>query len=61
MASRWTHAHHRSVRPDAGWLASVIARLESCPALRRRLRVAVNASTTPEAAPLMGEQRAIYG
>jgi lantibiotic biosynthesis protein len=41
-ASRWTQAHHRSVRPDAGWLASVIARLESYPALRRRLRVVVN-------------------
>lgn len=40
--SRWTQAHHRSVRPDAGWLASVIARLESYPALRRRLRVVVN-------------------
>lgn len=41
-ASRWTQAHHRSVRPDAVWLASVIARLESCPALRCRLRVVVN-------------------
>ncbi len=41
-ASRWTQAHHRSVRPDSGWLASVIARLESYPALRRRLRVVVN-------------------
>ncbi len=40
--SRWSQAHHRSVRPDAGWLASVIARLESSPALRRRLRVVVN-------------------
>jgi len=41
-ASRWTQAHYRSVRPDAVWLASVIARLESYPALRRRLRVVVN-------------------
>jgi hypothetical protein len=41
-ASRWTPAHHRSVRPDAGWLASVIARLESYPALRCRLRVVMN-------------------
>ncbi|MGH3939024.1 MAG: lantibiotic dehydratase, partial [Pseudonocardiaceae bacterium] len=40
--SRWSQAHHRSVRPDAGWLASVIVRLESNPALRRRLRVVVN-------------------
>ena len=40
--SRWTPAHHRSVRPDAVWLASVIARLESDPALRRHLRVVVN-------------------
>lgn len=41
-ASRWTQAHHRSVRPDAMWLASVIARLESYPALRRGLLVVVN-------------------
>ncbi|MGH3824656.1 MAG: lantibiotic dehydratase family protein [Pseudonocardiaceae bacterium] len=41
-ACRWTQVHHRLVRPDAGWLASVIARLESCPALRCRLRVVVN-------------------
>ncbi|MGH3755169.1 MAG: lantibiotic dehydratase family protein [Pseudonocardiaceae bacterium] len=40
--SRGSQAHHRLVRPDAGWLASVIARLESDPALRCRLRVAVN-------------------
>lgn len=41
-AIQWTRAHHWSVRPDAVWLASVIARLESYPALRRRLRVVVN-------------------
>ncbi|MBV9143815.1 MAG: lantibiotic dehydratase [Pseudonocardiales bacterium] len=41
-AIQWTRAHHRSVRPDAVWLASVIARLESYPTLRRRLRVVMN-------------------
>lgn len=41
-AIQWTRAPHRSVRPDAVWLASVIARLESYPALRCRLRVVVN-------------------
>ncbi|MGH3869865.1 MAG: lantibiotic dehydratase family protein [Pseudonocardiaceae bacterium] len=40
--TRWTDDHYVRTRADAVWLAAVIASLESCPALRRRLPVTVN-------------------
>ncbi|HEX4102753.1 MAG TPA: lantibiotic dehydratase [Pseudonocardiaceae bacterium] len=42
VSARWTDAHQVRTRADAVWLAAVIASLESCPALRRRLSVTVN-------------------
>jgi thiopeptide-type bacteriocin biosynthesis protein len=39
---RWTGTQHRRTTADVAWLAAVIARLESYPALRRRLPVMVN-------------------
>ncbi len=42
VSARWTDAHQARTRADAVWLAAVIASLESCPALRRRLPVTVN-------------------
>lgn len=39
---RWTDGHQVWTRADAVWLADVIAHLESCAALRRRLPVVVN-------------------
>jgi thiopeptide-type bacteriocin biosynthesis protein len=41
-SARWTENHHARARADAVWLAGVIERLESCPALRHRLTVMVN-------------------
>ncbi|MGH3874901.1 MAG: lantibiotic dehydratase family protein [Pseudonocardiaceae bacterium] len=38
----WTGDQHVRIRADAVWLAGVIARLESCPSLRRRLPVIAN-------------------
>jgi len=38
----WTGDQYVRIRADAVWLAGVIARLESCPSLRRRLPVIVN-------------------
>lgn len=42
VSVRWTDGHRAQTRADAVWLAGVIARLESCPGLRRRLPVMVN-------------------
>lgn len=42
VSVRWTDEHRARARADAVWLAGVIARLESCPGLRRRLPVMVN-------------------
>lgn len=42
ISVRWTDHHQARTRADAVWLADVIARLESCAALRRRLPVMVN-------------------
>lgn len=42
VSVRWTDGHQALTRADAVWLAGVIARLESCPGLRRRLPVMVN-------------------
>lgn len=39
---RWTEAHQTHTRADAVWLAHVIARLEACTKLRRRLPVQMN-------------------
>ncbi|MGH3546708.1 MAG: lantibiotic dehydratase [Pseudonocardiaceae bacterium] len=42
VSVRWTDCHQTRTRADAVWLADVIARLESCVALRRRLPVMAN-------------------
>lgn len=42
VSVRWAGGHHKRARADAVWLAGVIAELESCPALRRRLPVVAN-------------------
>ncbi|MFI0242538.1 lantibiotic dehydratase [Streptomyces sp. NPDC016845] len=44
--AEWTDGHRVRVRPDALWLADVIAQLESCSALRARLPVTTNDATT---------------
>jgi thiopeptide-type bacteriocin biosynthesis protein len=40
--ARWGEHHRATVRLDAEWLASVVARLENCPRLLRRLPVVAN-------------------
>lgn len=40
--TRWGGQHRAVVRADAGWLASLVTRLEGCPQLVRRLPVVVN-------------------
>ncbi|MGH3545541.1 MAG: lantibiotic dehydratase, partial [Mycobacteriales bacterium] len=42
FSAQWTDDHYVRNRADSVWLAAVIASLESCPALRRRLSVMVN-------------------
>ena len=42
VSARWSGSHYARARADAVWLAGVIAELESCPALLRRLPVMVN-------------------
>lgn len=42
ISVRWTDRHQARTRADAVWLADVIARLESCAALLRRLPVMAN-------------------
>ncbi len=42
VSARWMGGQQAGIRADAVWLAGVIARLESCAALRRRLPVMVN-------------------
>lgn len=42
ISVRWTDCHQARTRADAVWLADVIARLESCAALLRRLPVMAN-------------------
>ena len=42
VSALWTDSQHARTRADAVWLAGVVARLESCPALLRRLPVMVN-------------------
>src|SRR5262249_2321847 len=37
--TRWGGHHRATVRLDAEWLSAVVVRLESCPALLRRLPV----------------------
>jgi thiopeptide-type bacteriocin biosynthesis protein len=39
---RWGQDHHVLIRPDAGWLATVVTTLEECPELLRRLPVVTN-------------------
>lgn len=41
-AAHWSGNHQAQVKADAVWLAGVIDRLESCPALWRRLTVMAN-------------------
>ncbi|MGH3831738.1 MAG: lantibiotic dehydratase family protein [Pseudonocardiaceae bacterium] len=41
-SAMWNGDQYARIRADAVWLAGVIARLESCPSLRRRLPVTVN-------------------
>lgn len=42
VSALWTGGQHAQTRADAVWLAGVVARLESSPALLRRLPVTVN-------------------
>lgn len=42
VSVRWTDCYQARTRADAVWLADMIARLESCVALRRRLPVMAN-------------------
>lgn len=42
FSARWTEDHQVRTRGDALWLAHVIARLEACSELRRRLPVVMN-------------------
>jgi lantibiotic biosynthesis protein len=42
VSALWIDSQHARTRADAVWLAGVVARLESCPALLRRLPVMVH-------------------
>ncbi|MEN8649451.1 lantibiotic dehydratase [Streptomyces sp. 21So2-11] len=42
FSARWTEDHQARTQADAAWLTQVIARLEACPELRRRLPVVMN-------------------
>ncbi|MFH8738471.1 lantibiotic dehydratase [Streptomyces sp. NPDC017964] len=42
LSARWGEDHQLRTRADAAWVAQVIARLEACAELRRRLPVVMN-------------------